>query len=292
MTFMGDGAMIVFGIPEPRPGRCRPRLRGSLGSDRRCRDLDRGCSDLPAGRPELRVGAHYGRSCPAARARDPPAHHGDGRQRHRREPALMEVAKQHGARLAVSAEFLAALGGRQQGRQRVPTISRRRYPRPAPAHFRRPVDDARAGSPGMQGYRRQLRSQVAAVGAPLPGDRPRRPAPATHRRRTTRQPRCHVAIQAGGAEMVLQRDQGSDIRRPARPGPWPVARPAGTGRAHPAVAAAEPCSADQGRDPAQFRFEPAIAVVTDQVERALAGVASAASTWAEPEPRKAARLAR
>lgn len=109
MTFMGDGAMIVFGIPEPRPD---DAVRAFEAAWDLIGDVSSwiGGADLPAGRPELRVGAHYGQVVVSRLGHESHQHimaTGDSVNVASR---LMEVAKQHDARLAVSGDFLAALG--------------------------------------------------------------------------------------------------------------------------------------------------------------------------------------
>ncbi|TCR66145.1 adenylate/guanylate cyclase domain-containing protein [Bosea sp. BK604] len=109
MTFMGDGAMIVFGIPEPRPDDAVRAFEAAWDLIGDVRTWIGG-SDLPAGRPELRVGAHYGQVVVSRLGHESHQHimaTGDSVNVASR---LMEVAKQHDARLAVSADFLAALG--------------------------------------------------------------------------------------------------------------------------------------------------------------------------------------
>lgn len=109
MTFMGDGAMIVFGIPEPRPDDAARAFAAAWDLIGDVRSWVGG-ADLPAGPPDLRAGAHFGSVVVSRLGHETHQHimaTGDSVNVASR---LMEVAKQHGAALAVSAEFLAALG--------------------------------------------------------------------------------------------------------------------------------------------------------------------------------------
>jgi adenylate cyclase len=109
-SFLGDGAMILFGLPEPttrdaaRAADCAARLCGSaarwLASQ----------AEPPGAKLGYKVGAHYG-IIVASRLGGMSHHHitatGDTVNVASR---LMEVAARHGAELAVSDELLRAAG--------------------------------------------------------------------------------------------------------------------------------------------------------------------------------------
>ncbi|RDJ21860.1 adenylate/guanylate cyclase domain-containing protein [Bosea caraganae] len=121
MTFMGDGAMIVFGIPEARPDDATRAFAAAwdlIGDVRSWIDK----AELAAGHPDLRVGAHFGQVVVSRLGHETHQHimaTGDSVNVASR---LMEVAKEHGAALAVSAEFMAALG--EGGGRREPDDTR------------------------------------------------------------------------------------------------------------------------------------------------------------------------
>lgn len=118
MTFMGDGAMIVFGIPEPRPDDASRAFEAAW-------DLIDGvrtwidAADLPAGHPDLRVGAHFGQVVVSRLGHETHQHITATGDSVNVASRLMGVAKRQGAALAVSAQFLAALG-EGRGRHREP----------------------------------------------------------------------------------------------------------------------------------------------------------------------------
>lgn len=109
MTFMGDGAMIVFGIPEPRADDAARAFAAAWDLIGDVRSWVGG-ADLPARPPDLRAGAHFGPVVVSRLGHETHQHimaTGDSVNVASR---LMEVAKEHGAALAVSADFMEALG--------------------------------------------------------------------------------------------------------------------------------------------------------------------------------------
>lgn len=109
-SFLGDGAMILFGLPEPAPEDTR---KAADCAARLCRAAARWLASLPAPigpRLGCKVGAHFG-IIVASRLGGMSHHHitatGDTVNVASR---LMEVAARHGAELAVSDELLRAAG--------------------------------------------------------------------------------------------------------------------------------------------------------------------------------------
>ncbi|MGA2125328.1 MAG: adenylate/guanylate cyclase domain-containing protein [Xanthobacteraceae bacterium] len=109
-SFMGDGAMIIFGLPQPRPDDAARALRATsqLGAS-----ISRWLEGLPPivrDRLSVRIGGHFG---PAVLSRLGPAHHqhvtatGDTVNVTSR---LLEVAKQQHASVVVSEDLFGATG--------------------------------------------------------------------------------------------------------------------------------------------------------------------------------------
>lgn len=122
MTFMGDGAMIVFGIPEPRPDDASRAFEAAwdlIGDVRNWIEA----ADLQAGHPDLRVGAHFGQVVVSRLGHETHQHITATGDSVNVASRLMDVAKKEGAALAVSAEFLAALG-EDRGQHREPDAVR------------------------------------------------------------------------------------------------------------------------------------------------------------------------
>ncbi len=110
-TFMGDGAMILFGVPEPQPDDAARTLRAVTALD--C-SIAAWAATLPAAaQPRLaaRTGGHFG---PVVLSRLGPTYHqhvtatGDTVNVTSR---LLEVAKQQGASVVVSEDLVAAADG-------------------------------------------------------------------------------------------------------------------------------------------------------------------------------------
>ena len=110
LSFMGDGALAVFGLLDPQPGDARQALRAADGLVVQIRSW-LGAQRLTRGQPvDLRVGAHHGK---VVASRLGAADHqqitvaGDSVNVASR---LMEIAKELGAALVVSTDLIAASG--------------------------------------------------------------------------------------------------------------------------------------------------------------------------------------
>ncbi len=119
LSFMGDGAMIAFGLPEPTPADAAQALQACFALLERTRAwLDRLRTESGADL-DVRLGAHYG---PVVVSRL-------GAQTHQHitvtgdtvnvASRLLEVAAQEGSEFAASADFLAAAGDDAPGRSRL-----------------------------------------------------------------------------------------------------------------------------------------------------------------------------
>ena len=113
-SFLGDGAMILFGLPQATPEDASRAAQCSVGL---CLSAERWLASLPPSiRSELgfKVGAHFG-TIVASRLGGGSYHHitatGDTVNVASR---LMEAAARHGAELAVSDELLRAAGRESQ----------------------------------------------------------------------------------------------------------------------------------------------------------------------------------
>jgi len=109
-SFLGDGAMILFGLPEAAPD---DALRAADCSVRLCVATEQWLASLPvpiSSRLGFKVGAHFG-AIVASRLGGESYHHitatGDTVNVASR---LMEIAAQHGVRLAVGDDLLQAAG--------------------------------------------------------------------------------------------------------------------------------------------------------------------------------------
>lgn len=108
MNFMGDGAMIVFGIPEPGPDDAAHAMEASYGLVRATRLWIRDIG-MEAEIPRVRVGAHFGPVSLSRLGHD--AHQqiaatGDSVNLASR---LMEVGKEHGASIVASARLISRI---------------------------------------------------------------------------------------------------------------------------------------------------------------------------------------
>lgn len=109
MAFMGDGAMIVFGVPEPRSddaGRAFDAAWALIGDTQRWIGA-KGGEDAEHG---LRIGAHFGPVIVSRLGHEAHQHITASGDSVNVASRLMEVAKAHGATLAVSSAFLDAIG--------------------------------------------------------------------------------------------------------------------------------------------------------------------------------------
>lgn len=110
-SFMGDGAMIVFGLPEPSAEDASNAARCCIGLSRRTRDWLGSLPGPTASRIGFKIGAHFG-AIVASRL-------GGGSQQQITATGdtvnvasrLMEVAARHGAEFAFSDDMLQAAGG-------------------------------------------------------------------------------------------------------------------------------------------------------------------------------------
>ncbi len=131
--FSGDGAMILFGLPEPGPKDAANAAACCVGLVGKTRAWLDGLPLVDRARIGFKLGAHFG---PVVASRLGGAGHlhitAIGRHGERRR-RLMEVAAAHAADLAVSAEFLEAAG--PDARSAVPARSTDRR-RPASAAAR------------------------------------------------------------------------------------------------------------------------------------------------------------
>ena len=109
VSFMGDGAMTLFGLPEPSPTDATHALRAAMHLHDALTSWAKGLPPV-ARRLSARVSGHYG---PAVVSRLGPAHHqhitatGDTVNLASR---LLEVAKQERASLVISEDLYAAAG--------------------------------------------------------------------------------------------------------------------------------------------------------------------------------------
>lgn len=109
ISFMGDGAMIAFGIPDPRAddaGRAFSTAWALL------RDMSEWTTDDESaiGHPDLRVGVHFGPVIVSRLGHEAHQHITATGDSVNVASRLMEIAKEQGAALAVSAELLVASG--------------------------------------------------------------------------------------------------------------------------------------------------------------------------------------
>jgi len=110
VSFMGDGAMILFGLPKPRPEDAARALRSVERLHASAHGWLGGLPPEAGSRLSIRIGGHFG---PVVASRLGPAHHqhitatGDTVNVASR---LLEVSKQRQCSVVVSAELVAAAG--------------------------------------------------------------------------------------------------------------------------------------------------------------------------------------
>jgi adenylate cyclase len=110
IAFMGDGAMVVFGLPEPGPGDARHAVEAALSLAGRVHAwLSALPADLKAG-TGVRVGAHYGPVVVSRLGADTHQHITATGDSVNVASRLLEVARQEGALAALSADLLRAAG--------------------------------------------------------------------------------------------------------------------------------------------------------------------------------------
>jgi len=125
LSFMGDGAMVVFGLPEAHDGDAANAVAASFGMIETVRKwiAERGSETRLTG---VRVGAHYGPVVMSRLGHDEQQHITATGDSVNVASRLMEVAKEHGgASMAISEELWAAAGpleGREPERWEVVSI--------------------------------------------------------------------------------------------------------------------------------------------------------------------------
>ncbi|WP_170317828.1 CHASE2 domain-containing protein [Paroceanicella profunda] len=108
LTYMGDGAMVVFGLPEPAPEDAAHALRAAFAMVPAVRGL--ALPGLPGISPDLRIGVHRGPVVVSRLGHETHQHvtvTGDSVNLASR---LMEVAKADGAVIAASADLVCGAG--------------------------------------------------------------------------------------------------------------------------------------------------------------------------------------
>jgi adenylate cyclase len=107
-AFMGDGAMIIFGLPQPKPDDASRALLAIAQLDKSIAEWLRTLPPVARDRLSVRIGGHVG---PLVMSRLGPVHHqhvtatGDTVNVTSR---LLEVAKQQGARVVISEDLYVA----------------------------------------------------------------------------------------------------------------------------------------------------------------------------------------
>jgi adenylate cyclase len=150
LDFMGDGAMIAFGLPEARADDAARAVRAALGLASRVAEwLAERSRDLPEVRPAVgvRVGAHYGPVVVSRLGTETHQHITTTGDSVNVASRLLEVASREGAVVVASADLLRAAGEVPnaafgdlrsvdiRGRAQPLTVALRRTPaRPSPAH--------------------------------------------------------------------------------------------------------------------------------------------------------------
>ena len=113
LDFMGDGAMIAFGLPEPRADDAARALTAALGLASRVAEwLATRSRDLPEVRPAVgvRVGAHYGPVVVSRLGTETHQHITTTGDSVNVASRLLEVASREGAAVVASADLLRAAG--------------------------------------------------------------------------------------------------------------------------------------------------------------------------------------
>lgn len=109
MTFMGDGAMIVFGVPEPGPEDAAHAMEASFALVEATRRWIREIG-MEAEIPRIRVGAHFGPVVLSRLGHDAQQHITTTGDSVNLASRLMEVAKEHGVSIVASARLIEAVG--------------------------------------------------------------------------------------------------------------------------------------------------------------------------------------
>ncbi|GAU81439.1 CHASE2 domain-containing protein [Bosea sp. BIWAKO-01] len=109
ISFMGDGAMIAFGIPDPHADDAGRALSTAWALLRDMQEWATG-EEVSIGHPDLRVGVHFGPVIVSRLGHEAHQHITATGDSVNVASRLMEIAKEQGAALAVSAELLVASG--------------------------------------------------------------------------------------------------------------------------------------------------------------------------------------
>lgn len=108
--FMGDGAMIVFGLPEPGPGDALAAIRCCVGLDERMSGWLASLPESAAGRIGFKMGAHFGPIVASRLGGDSRQHVAVTGDTVNVASRLMEIAAGYGAIAAISDDILRAAG--------------------------------------------------------------------------------------------------------------------------------------------------------------------------------------
>lgn len=109
ISFMGDGAMIVFGVPDAAPDAARRALETAFALVAATRDWAGGREDLGVDPPGLRAGVHHGVVVLSRLGHDTQQHITTTGDAVNVASRLMEVGKAFKAGITASAELLAAI---------------------------------------------------------------------------------------------------------------------------------------------------------------------------------------
>lgn len=109
LSFMGDGAMVVFGLPAPSPDDPCRAIQASLALADRIGDWLAGLPDA-GGRIGVRVGAHYGPVVVSRLGAETHEHITATGDSVNVASRLLEVARQEGALVVLSGDLLRAAG--------------------------------------------------------------------------------------------------------------------------------------------------------------------------------------
>lgn len=110
-SYMGDGSMILFGLPEATPADAANAARCCLGLCRRTKAWLDGLPAPTSARLGFKVGAHFGTIVASRLGGENRQHIAATGDTVNVAARLMETAAAHGAELAVSDEMLAVAGG-------------------------------------------------------------------------------------------------------------------------------------------------------------------------------------
>jgi adenylate cyclase len=117
MSYMGDGAMMAFGLPEPKADDTGQALTAGFALLRRAREwiaslpVDHGADDI-----DVRIGAHFGRVVVSRLGAETHQHITITGDTVNVASRLLEVASAERAALVVSADLLATVGDSLPGR--------------------------------------------------------------------------------------------------------------------------------------------------------------------------------